>query len=780
MAKRHHLSEPRVQAVVDGLVRQLRRYGSVNALAEQLSGMSGQRIYPNRIHGLLAEDASRTINDATLEALEAGLERADATVATDAEGYVDLEERVAAAASAVPSGEDCVTVVSVALGLPAAVIRRSLPDASTAPPAVSSATRSGLPDWAWQDVAVSRIVESLVRPTDNRIGLIVPTGGGKTRLGLRVILERLARSDQPGQSAVWITHRRRLARQARRSLQEILKEGGNLPEDAATIFERIRFVMIGDLVSTLEELDGKVSVIVLDEAHHAAAASYAPIFASDAPALFLTATPVRADKLPIGIDRVGYTITYRDLFERNCVIEPIFDPPLDMTGLDWSAASGLTELADYLLDRTEQDFSKVLVAVSMQERAERLYEAVSELLDARPNHPLTADDVAYVHGGRNSYGVSDASDALDENAGKPAGILIATSSLVGEGYDDPSIDAAVVTYPSTSIAHLMQVAGRALRWAPGKRRAHVVQLRESPLQYYFDQRWLYQDISDELRPELVDLEYATADELVETIHRLLDEHNIRQSVRSRIDAQLRNIGAGSDVRLMLSGINYYGSLATYVSKSPWDAILVDDDEWSRFLNVFNDVSLRQEDIKEPQQFLRAHMIPDAAPGSTWKSYMDLINAAEYARKEIKDREYPGGESRPYNAGTHTTWLRYVTLHYRPRVPLDLDSFLVDAVNRNDILSAYIATPTAWAEAIRIQLPLSGSIAYLLDEAQSGWIQGARAELLGLLGKTPLEEHFVAIASWRSQLSISAVPMTIVDHIAQLLPRQTWEVQRLDL
>ena len=101
---------------------------------------------------------------------------------------------------------------------------------------------------------------------------------------------------------------------------------------------RIRFVMIGDLAATLDELEGKVSLIVVDEAHHAAAPSYAPIFASHAPALFLTATPVRADKLPIGIDRVAYTITYRELFERNCVIEPVFDPPLDMSGLDWSDA----------------------------------------------------------------------------------------------------------------------------------------------------------------------------------------------------------------------------------------------------------------------------------------------------------------------------------------------------------------------------------------------------------------------------------------------------------
>ena len=187
MAKRHHLSEARVQKVVDGLVRELRRHGSVNALAEHLSAASGQRIYPNRIHGLLAEDASRTVTDATLEALEAGLEATGHSEHV-ADAFKDLDEKVAAAVSTIATGEDRVSTVAAALGLPPAVVRRSLHD--EAPAAIGTATThpAGSPDWTWQDTAVSRIGESLAKPTDNRVGLIVPTGGGKTRLGLRVIL----------------------------------------------------------------------------------------------------------------------------------------------------------------------------------------------------------------------------------------------------------------------------------------------------------------------------------------------------------------------------------------------------------------------------------------------------------------------------------------------------------------------------------------------------------------------------------------------------------------
>lgn len=39
-----------------------------------------------------------------------------------------------------------------------------------------------------------------------------------------------------------------------------------------------------------------------------------------------------------------------------------------------------------------------------------------------------------------------------------------------------------------------QVVGRALRAAPGKTAARVIQVRESAVEYHFDQRWLRQDI----------------------------------------------------------------------------------------------------------------------------------------------------------------------------------------------------------------------------------------------------------------------------------------------
>src|SRR5205085_636142 len=103
----------------------------------------------------------------------------------------------------------------------------------------------------------------------------------------------------------------------------------------------------------------------------------------------------------------------------------------------------------YLLERTESDLRKVLVAVSRVDQTEALHASLREALARRRSHVLSEEDIAFVHGSGTSTGAS-ALDFLDEFSAHPRGILVATSQLIGEGFDDPGIDAVVVTYPSSS------------------------------------------------------------------------------------------------------------------------------------------------------------------------------------------------------------------------------------------------------------------------------------------------------------------------------------------
>jgi superfamily II DNA or RNA helicase len=52
-------------------------------------------------------------------------------------------------------------------------------------------------------------------------------------------------------------------------------------------------------------------------------------------------------------------------------------------------------------------------------------------------------------------------------------VLVATGSVIGEGFDWPSIDHLFLTYPFSWKGKLIQYAGRAQRLAPGKKEAFI-------------------------------------------------------------------------------------------------------------------------------------------------------------------------------------------------------------------------------------------------------------------------------------------------------------------
>lgn len=449
-------------------------------------------------------------------------------------------------------------------------------------------------------------------------------------------------------------------------------------------------------------------------------------------------------------------------------MEPVFDPAEEMPDLDWESVDGLRDLADYLLERTETDFAKPLIAVSRRDGAERLHAALLEQLARRDAHPLCEDDIGYVHGTANSRQLPDPSDFLDEFAALPAGILIATSQLVGEGFDDPSLDAAVVTYSSTSIGHLMQVAGRALRWAPRKKPPHVVQVRQSPLEYYFDQRWLYEDITDVLRPDLVDYAYSSPADLHQQVQDLLEQHKVKAQVAARICAELETLDPTFPVQITLSGHTYFDQVEHFATDAAWGAILVSPNERERFLGLFNEISARNEDINDQHAYLARWLAPDLSTGSLWRSYGELIPAMEYARRELQGIEYQGQHSRGYRPGHATTWLRYVTFRFRPSVPPALDAFLADSFNREELLGAYVAEPDRWSCALRIELPVTSSEGVLLDRDQARWFLTTQRDLMKRLGDADRGDALAELARWRTTVAAAPVALRLVDNIQQFL------------
>ncbi len=776
---RLNVQSERVQRLIDERVVPLFfAHGSIGAMTKALNGsLHGAGIvgtlHPNRLHTLLSNDLSRGVNEATIELTE---QAADLAFAQDP----TLPDRATAAMAALQReaarlhlfADATGTEAGSRLGLPPAVAIRLVPRTAAAEPGLSVALPDELtdqralpPDWGYQDTAVTRCLEAFRRRPNGRIGLILPTGAGKTRTALRIVLAMLDRATEPKSPVYWVTHRRNLREQAHRELQKLIAEGHEQlsAERLIELANRIKFVMVGDLSPLLEGAAIKPTLLVVDEAHHAAAPSYGPVFANPwaAPVLLLTATPNRTDALPIGIDEIAFTITYSELAERRAVLTPKFlDLPVE--NFDWSPEA-IDDLADFIVDRTAAEFTKVLVLAPRVDRVEEFYRA---LVDRLPlDHPLEQEDLGFVHGTGNSLGIGN-EDFLARFSNKPRAILISAQLLL-EGFDDPAINTVVLTYPSSSVIRLMQAAGRCVRYAPDKRAAYVVQARNDSLAYHFDQRWLYQEIDDFLRPRLKDVEYGSLTELRSSTANILRAHNVDPAVSARLLTRIDSIAPGETCRLFLYGLPYFGPAENFEADAKWSGMLESPEVSNMLRTLFNGFCALGADLSDPSDFLLRDGAPhglakDTSPGSMWLAMTSLLTAGYFAKREVHGpTSIDSSGSRPYRANGATTWLKYVTFTYRPAVPAALAEFLSDCHNAERIASLYLERVTEHAAAVKVPLPLGGSEAFLLDPAAKQELDGATSILRTTLADAKPEDQFGVLAAFIAGADYKDLPMRLL-------------------
>ncbi|MDX6608856.1 MAG: hypothetical protein QOF85_781 [Solirubrobacterales bacterium] len=788
---RRRIDDPEIRPLIDRLATLFLREGSVNRVQQLLVAQladdrSEGYVHSNRLHALLSEDPAKSVNPSTLRTIETAVERLD----PEGEGSIPasaaaLKDEVAGrwpgTVASVPGGTSAERIRHLAaeINVPPGVVSLLL-DAGTADAGDRSAARRDTtiatvrsPDWSFQDTAYERCVRALAGGPNEKVGLVLPTGGGKTRLAIRIMLQVLDRAESENPVVVWVTHRKQLRTQATRELQRAINLGTpDLPAHATALLAgQVEICMVSKLAETLDRHAGRVALVVVDEAHHAAAESYRPIFdRTPQRGLFLTATPNRTDSMPIGVDQIAYATTYRDLFDRGVIVEPVLDE-LTIDGFDWNLAERVEELAAYLLDEAGDRFLKTLVVVSRVENAERLHEALLRLLSS--DHVLNEEDIGFAHGSGSSTG-QGIQDFLDEFQARPRGILIATSQLLGEGFDDPSVDSTVITYPTQSVLDLMQVAGRCMRYAPGKHKAFVVQVRDSALTYHWEQGWLYQDISDALRPRLETVPFTGGRDLETTIADILTSHNVSRPVRKAALEAASNLDVNDRFSLLLTGLPYGGPADRFDVDAQWGAVFVTPEERDLFVRVFNGYSERYTEINDKKAFLEQYISVDHQPGSRWRRYMDMLAAMEAAGTERRGETFALASSRPNNTETGTTWLTYITFVYEPALPIDLEAFLADAVNRKEVADMFLDDPTAWSLAVKAPLPLDGSLAALVSDAGADWVERERKALRSHLGSADQRQTFGALAAWRTELDgESPLPQFMLDRFELLLADEGW-------
>ena len=83
-------------------------------------------------------------------------------------------------------------------------------------------TGQGDEDWTWQDKAINETLRVLINNPGKNVGLIIPTGGGKTRVTCEILYHLI--KENIHDKILWIAHRKFLIRQARDEFEAMLKE----------------------------------------------------------------------------------------------------------------------------------------------------------------------------------------------------------------------------------------------------------------------------------------------------------------------------------------------------------------------------------------------------------------------------------------------------------------------------------------------------------------------------------------------------------------------------
>ncbi|HMA21698.1 MAG TPA: DEAD/DEAH box helicase, partial [Gemmatimonadaceae bacterium] len=341
----------------------------------------------------------------------------------------------------------------------------SVPASFAAPPKVPHGLRP------YQEEAVQGAQDKL---SDDRSTLIVmPTGSGKTR-----IMTELAQRRKKDRILV-LAHRDELLQQARARFSHDCGEVVGL--DQADAFAGDERIVVGSIqtVSREHRLErfppNRFDLVMVDEAHHAPAATYKRVldYFADAKVLGVTATPDRADEKAMGqiFDSVAYLYEIEDAIRDGWLCE-VACSRIRIAGLDLSsvktvagdlnqgeldAVMAAEEVLLGVADATMREAGnrKTLVFTTSVENAHRLAEIMNR----------HRQDCARAVDGKTE--IRERRDLLaDHQADKYQ--FLCNVGIATEGYDDPSISCVAVARPTKSRALYTQMVGRGLRIAQGK------------------------------------------------------------------------------------------------------------------------------------------------------------------------------------------------------------------------------------------------------------------------------------------------------------------------
>ena len=308
----------------------------------------------------------------------------------------------------------------------------------------------------------------------------MPTGTGKTYL-LTAVIDSFV-SNNP-MAKVWIVaHRRELVSQIDETVRKFHSYSAS---NTSTLLSSVKAMSIQWLMRNYDEIEEEPGMIVIDEAHHALAKTYKEMWERFPKAKFLglTATPCR-------LNGKGFTDLFDVLVQSWSVPEFISKGRLATYDFVSIKSDGVTQrLIDSLQKRgADGDYQNKEMDILLNKKPsiERLYRSLEEYGKDRKgivyainiSHAQKITKLYQEHGVK-AIAIDSKTPAVerqqDIEAFRKGDIQVLVNvDIFSEGFDCPDVEFVQLARPTLSLAKYLQMVGRGLRVAKGKKNCVII------------------------------------------------------------------------------------------------------------------------------------------------------------------------------------------------------------------------------------------------------------------------------------------------------------------
>ena len=308
----------------------------------------------------------------------------------------------------------------------------------------------------------------------------MPTGTGKTYL-LTAVIDSFV-SNNPMEKVWIVAHRRELVSQIDETVRKFHSYSAS---NTSSLLSSVKAMSIQWLMRHYDEIEEEPGMIVIDEAHHALAKTYKEMWERFPKAKFLglTATPCR-------LNGKGFTDLFDVLVQSWDVPEFISKGRLATYDFVSIKSDGVTQrLIDSLQKRgADGDYQNKEMDMLLNKKPsiERLYQSLEEFGKDRKGIVYAinishAQKIAklYQEHGVKAIAIDSKTPATerqqDIEAFKKGDIQVLVNvDIFSEGFDCPDVEFVQLARPTLSLAKYLQMVGRGLRVAKGKKNCVII------------------------------------------------------------------------------------------------------------------------------------------------------------------------------------------------------------------------------------------------------------------------------------------------------------------